>query len=1724
MANHDYETSRMTAVLAAVDPVPINNLASYVNHKQQSQFNHHHHSADWLDAAAGQFEGASTRESASFMATMNGRAADEGKLAARLIVRLINETFLSLPLVNCLGIESEYGRSSHTAAQQQLTDVCRVDWQQAKLVQDLAPNKPSEQSELLLSNLLASASSLFNRSNNFEHLNTIPQNSTFNQPLIDYNLLKLSYLSISSLLSICGILINLFIILIIIFNTKQKRRSILRSNNTGQNNLLLFQLTITGILLTSYVLLDNMDIQNQSSPSFQQSLSKFAQTLTQLNSDQTNLLMSHSHHRRDRTQGVEDLRFCGFIYQLPSLLFTFLPPTPFHWNGTKLCSLSDPDCKQIMAHSVGFQGSEVNSENDRNDPLVVKENAPALVLTFNSVWKKTSPATSLSNHSRPVQSWFLDYYTETLGDRSIGLIDITSSIKSMFVTNAECKHYGDVPMTQESVNPFVGGLRDVASNSTIVFEEYSNLRYIKSMASSLCPLLINVIAFIHIWTVAALAYDRYCAIAHPLQYLRSINASKTRTFFIISWSAALTLNLIAPIALNHFLMSSPNRTAPVETINVDRLSGDYHKTTQSTIFGDQIDGVDYNGECNFFEPLSSNLVKSTNEQRISPYQLVHHRFLRSETEQSDKNPREIKAIKPIIDLAILLMRLSTVESHRINGEAKRRFDETSSQDFKENLYIAILLIYSLVGFGVVILVPLLIITICNIRIYRIVKVHERRLSINSGSNVAHNFDSTSQRQHKYETNSEDRSEEGSITSLLMNKLVKLVRAPSGQDNLGCNDHGDGQKCLSTCKADCKRDCALLNANKIDLITKISESKYKGTSVVTRSKKISRQDSCRLLTRLAISDKNCSLGDIKLGMDHSDYKNYHYNGLNRQLTLNGDLHLSTCSTGMQVSKIKRKISGHFNASEVRRKSSTLSHFEFCEQKDSRNDTHSCNESPLNYNNDDHTKNESESIINQLKLAGLSFAGIAIQEPSPFANRTLQKSSSCSLGNLSFNNQWSQYHENCSSSVLRCSIDTTSTVICPKKSYISLNTPTKQHDELITSSTKYQTRLADDADGGQGQNGTTINFHHNHNRLPFTIGTKSAAFNVVIWLILTMLIFTLPNYILVTIDQIRKLNSGSELINQDDLDAYTQRLGPLINLALGSPANRSDRYLVGKKFSTGDSLLQVSSVWLSCLCRILFLSMVPLNGWLYGIRSKSLKASIKVVLKRYISKKQASIEIDQRQRSISSLRSRDSSFMNLSQLFNQHCQHRASSSENSHRARRCSSLNTSRPDGLSHRNSVHLVNNFTADDPSKVMKEIAHTSDLFTPLETDSKLSKGQANDGIRFSIGDSYTTESDDGSTPQTSVVSAKQQRGKKYRCSSLNTSPTLSLASSSSKSLVSTSMHSPQSLLEDRMNQKYSQFKRETQAHEMKGTCEQHHLGFELVKAEGKQRRHSATESSTKSSSKTPANYLDDGRHVKKSSSEFKFLITSADQHEQHLIEFNNQQLDERSPLKGVDTVVHYEESTQKRATLRNTNDQPPNEWWKDLKQNLTRLLISASTRFLAHNLVKDDKGSFQDAAGNCCNSARNQMNCRPARNSCQMSLIRRNSDNYSHVSTKWRKNLTISTWNPDLKNKESPSTKIRNSVTMNNIDAANSGSSGRHETHLSLYEQTNGSAQSPTYLKPPNFLKLIFDSNNHAQPYSGASALSPIKECSSNHLSYASSQSSLNNNIPLIGLQTTSG
>lgn len=50
---------------------------------------------------------------------------------------------------------------------------------------------------------------------------------------------------------------------------------------------------------------------------------------------------------------------------------------------------------------------------------------------------------------------------------------------------------------------------------------------------------------------------------------------------------------------------------------------------------------------------------------------------------------------------------------------------------------------------------------------------------------------------------------------------------------------------------------------------------------------------------------------------------------------------------------------------------------------------------------------------------------------------------------------------------------------------------------------------------------------------------------------------------------------------------------------------------------------------------------------------------------------------------------------------------------------------------------------------------------------------------------------------------------------------------------------------------------------------------------------------------------------------------------------------------------------------------------------------------------------------------------------------------------------------------------------------------------------------QSP-YLKPPNFLNLIYDPNNHAT-YSGPSALSPIKECSSN-LSYASSQSSLNN------------
>lgn len=184
---------------------------------------------------------------------------------------------------------------------------------------------------------------------------------------------------------------------------------------------------------------------------------------------------------------------------------------------------------------------------------------------------------------------------------------------------------------------------------------------------------------------------------------------------------------------------------------------------------------------------------------------------------------------------------------------------------------------------------------------------------------------------------------------------------------------------------------------------------------------------------------------------------------------------------------------------------------------------------------------------------------------------------------------------------------------------------------------------------------------------SLGTKSTAFNSIIWLTLTMLIFTLPHYLLMSANQMlvwhaiantKETDMSTDqqpfaatatnigFVDWSKRSNYTEIFNWLMRVVLDQSTDQqqqqSDQSHLSSSSSSYDSTsldetLRSSSILFSCLCCLMFLCMVPLNAWLYGVRSRSLKAAIRMILKRYVSRKQANIEIDQRHRSMSSLRS-------------------------------------------------------------------------------------------------------------------------------------------------------------------------------------------------------------------------------------------------------------------------------------------------------------------------------------------------------------------------------------------------------------------------------------------------------------------------------------------------------
>lgn len=1936
--------------------------------------------------------------------TTSGGAELE-KLSVKLLLRLVNETFLSLPISGCEEITAQQidntnnnklnqrlqsqQQQQHESEQKYINeeqhvfyDACVVDWSSAKLVQfskaknitqqgqqvfnssltnEISHNNLETSKEYLITNLLNKQTNLpenhsfttnSNSTDTFVYSSasassssaslSSPSQSTFSSSsFIDYNFAKLTYLSVSSFLSICGIIVNLFIILIIIFNTKQKRRSVIRSNNTGQNNLLLFQLTLTGFLLAGYVLIENINIQQQHQLHQQHFLTHLHQI------DPTNSTILNENYYNTNDDSIST-----FTLESSSSMSTLLPPTLFDATENIVCRKKILETTCNNQPSTTFIPSSMdsflnNSEVELIDEVNQEPKSSVLILKFNDNDLEVSNSRISTMFNDNKSNWYLHSSQESNNDDY--LLDVANSLEAMFVAKSDCKHLKkqvereseeDVSVSDESfINNKISESSKVLLNDIIdegsreTIEELTPRKTIytrttlKYFLISLVPLLVNVIASVHVWTVAALAYDRYCAIANPLQYLRSIHASRTKRFLVLSWSISLMMNLLTPLLLsqlhqdfNSTYSSYDNETKRLPTpsmkanTSVDRIVAEEKQRIKSKTMS-LLNGIDFNlikhrserdmkenieayvfqdkKLCTFtsnpysYQQVSLNQDSDLRSNINSLVQQLTRLWSPSPTQQladepftTDKRKSELKEslLEDIISLLVDSSYRVIIEPKlNLSGDVE---NQIQNADVRLDFFISVSLTLSLLSFVMFILVPLLVITVCSISIYKIVKVHERRLSVSSGNNnITPISQANVQRlqnfrketcQSSAESGADDKSDAGSITSLLVGKLMKIGFVNIGrgttrnEDMLRCNsrDQEAYQSCLSSRfngnkSCDCDETLSEMRIDK-----QANKSLDGSTTIVNRSKRlIARQDSYQLLARLTNTKSEAQ--EIK---DEQEVQNTDGESPKKQkdendgtdIIINSTNTFNTHHQQRQKQRIKRKISDFAYKPRTISRGSSFNNYEYRgdQSREFEADNRSYHETTQA--SEFQQNNRYDGILGQLKLAGLSFAGIAIQEPNLMNNnaRSLNKGSSCSLGNLN------TIHHNCSGgggggggSISRCSVETSSTISCPKRSFVSLN----NHPACQT---KCTTKLITDADSDNSMLqsnlfGPNVNFHQPHNRLPSTIGTKSAAFNVVIWLILTMLILTVPHYLLVTVNQINRMNRSFNLQQNPPIFDHTPQqtstennpihmINSLLEVLLSTPKRQiladnstSNSQETKLKTHVDQSLISMGSLWLSCLCRIIFLSMLPLNGWLYGIRSRSLRAKVRMILKRYISRRQASIEINHRQRSISSVRSRNSSFISVPPLYYLHnasacksCNYQLSTDDPDKIFPRCSSFTAKASDCSAFSEMSNQLNCSSGED----LTLNATLTNYSQKVATSNEFSKVHSsnNSTIRFVIGD-YNVEKDLDNTSSLPLASPGI-----FQYSSQNTSQGSSLTGSS-RSLLSNSVnpghlmcgyslfdHSGKNM-NDTIGKSLNGNHNANISKQINHSIQTAHdkMIIETIDGIESSDSHSNTKSSDdfarknstaffkpnsphsedinnhhkiladapeieyqlrhKSTTETPnvfsfqsnrSDKSDSNKYrcqVKKSQSEFKLIVTAADQQEQHVLDYSTcgSKFDQRNykfkPKKEMETTydgLNYSTEIQVGSSRRiKTSLSPLANWWKQLKQNLSKLLLNATVKMITENFLEDNKNKdkFYSPSNRMNNNYRLDLNssceskelleetrieiansrcCKSARECYESSLTSNIPDETNQ--THWAHSRLSSRRSQQHPHPHQAIKKMRTSLTLNNLESFEKtdgligcqcskhqlqpikhfGENKCCDSKIGSFNNVLISQQTSSLLMPPNFLKLILDqSNGHTPPYLGSSALSPIKECSSNH-SYASSQSSLNNPTQYQAINQTTG
>lgn len=970
--------------------------------------------------------------------------------ANQLILKLFNNTnFLTLQLFDCRRIISPKSFNSTTS----IRDECQFDWTRSKIVQNpailrasLDQSSSSSYGEILLSDLTthhkssdlskeanhlspivttsSTTTTTANATSEITQLNEILLSGNDNQlnPIyeahqIELEIVKSVYLSVSSVISIFGILMNLLIILILIFNTRQQRNNTsTRNSGTCQSHSLLAQLTATGFLLSCYGLISMIYLKDNS-------LDDFA------------TLSDHT-------------------IRWPLQLINQLPQSQ---QSLARNQRQDLNLSLILAFDWDHDNSITSNPSSMEPKYYYHSNNPRMV-SQGIDGQNTRPSSFESNQNM--------------------LLDLSNSLKSLSIlTNCD------------------------------------NIQI-----SIVLSLFINLILSMHTWTIAAIVYDRYCAIAHPFQYLRSLYASKIRKFFILSWTILPIFSLILPLS---------------------------------------------------YTIISNNC----NQKRC------------------DINCMFGKHSNTIISLTKFLIAISGLNpsNEGIFGTTTNSYTNT------------IMDVYSFVSFLLTVLTPLMIVTICNMKVYQIVKVHERRLSVTSGMTANNSNASLS----LYNTT---------------NASYQSVNTSTGIDQRILH-YGDRRRKLS--------------------------SPLPGITFVTQTKS---------------GHKNW-VDKSKYKMNVTERKNCDDQTLRRNNTLSHDVSYSASNNNHDCDDLATDPRGSLTAQgdpRFRRKS-------------------------FDYSYD-------PSLMNQLKLAGLSFAGIAIQSQrigrrqSSVSTTPLDRSASSSMDNLRHHTiqGWPQTASITTDS-LGCGVEY-APVPTMLPNNVAFPKTTTTTDRYRRPSSGFNTCLSNQcfnqlqASNAIKNRRSVAGSINKDNDICYNLrgrvgggisvgsgfGTKSIAFNIVSWIVVILIIVVsilLCIQILHSNIKPNPLDSFETIISDNNKTSSSSTSSESLNYKrkiIDNILNELDIYYKTTLSSSSSSknykktnvntnikyFLSLCYNMLSYICHLLYLSLIPMNTWLFGIRSRSLKSTIRMILKRYISKRQASIEINLRHKSSSSsVRSQDSSMMNL-----------------------------------------------------------------------------------------------------------------------------------------------------------------------------------------------------------------------------------------------------------------------------------------------------------------------------------------------------------------------------------------------------------------------------------------------------------------------------------------------